>query len=276
MTSDRTRPRPRLACVSATVWIGLEAPPGPMTETRRDILSTPCPPSGDPWTGEEAPALTSAQPPVDASSAGRRPEASERYLILADISGYTAFLSGVEQTHGLDFSAGIPAGYPIIAALLDAVVRGLQPTFTIAKIEGDAVFGITPVATLDALGDQLVAGLREVNAAFREAQRVQASSASDHVCTACPVAGNLWLKMFLHRGMGVQVAGGSHTELHGPAVTLVHRLLKNGVVTRTGPRPYLLVTDVAAERLGLIDTGLEHHEDHPDAGRVQGRIISLE
>jgi hypothetical protein len=220
--------------------------------------------------------LTPVQPAADASPAGRGIEASERYLVLADISGYTAFLSGVQQTHGLDLSAGIPAGYEIIAALLDVVVQGLQPMFTIAKIEGDAVFGVAPVATLDALGDRLVAGLRRVNAAFRDAQRVQASSASDHVCTACPVAGTLWLKMFLHRGMGVQVAGGSHTELHGPAVTLVHRLLKNGVVTRTGPRPYLLVTDIAAERLGLVDTGLEHSEDYPDAGRVGGRIIALE
>jgi hypothetical protein len=38
--------------------------------------------------------------------------------------------------------------------------------------------------------------------------------------------------MLLHRGVGVQVAGGSHTELHGPAVTLVHRLLKNHVAAR--------------------------------------------
>lgn len=180
-------------------------------------------------------------------------EASERYLILADISGYTAFLAGIAQTHGLDFSMGVPAGYEIIAALLDVVVRGLTSTFTIAKIEGDAVFGIAPVAAHDATGDQLVAWLREVNASFREAQRVQASFASDHVCTACPVASTLWLKMFLHRGVGVQVTGRSHAEIHGPAVT-----------------------DVAADHLGLTDDGLEHHEDYLDSGQIQGRIITLE
>ena len=46
-------------------------------------------------------------------------QASEQYFLLADISGYTAFLANVEQTHGLDFSHGIPAGYDILGALLD-------------------------------------------------------------------------------------------------------------------------------------------------------------
>ena len=228
-------------------------------------------------TGDEAPSLASVRPEAEASTAPRTvSEASERYLILADISGYTAFLAGIQETHGLDFSVGVPAGYEIIAELLDVVVRGLTPTFAIAKIEGDAVFAIAPVAPLDATGDQLVSRLREINTAFREAQRAQASFASDHICTACPVASGLWLKMLLHRGVGVQVTGRSHAEIHGPAVTAVHRLLKNQVVSRVGPRPYLLVTDVAAEHLGLSDVGLEHHEDYPDSGPVAGRIIALE
>src|SRR5436305_1471344 len=90
-------------------------------------------------------------PPATSSSASPRTpsEASERYLILADISGYTAFLAGIQETHGLDFSMGVPAGYEIIAELLDVVVRGLSPTFTLAKIEGDAVFATAPVASLD-------------------------------------------------------------------------------------------------------------------------------
>jgi hypothetical protein len=44
--------------------------------------------------------------------------AANRYLLLADISGYTAFMSGVEQAHGVDFSDGIPAGYAVLGALL--------------------------------------------------------------------------------------------------------------------------------------------------------------
>ena len=33
--------------------------------------------------------------------------AGDRYLLLADISGYTAFMTSVEQAKGLDFSHGI-------------------------------------------------------------------------------------------------------------------------------------------------------------------------
>jgi hypothetical protein len=82
--------------------------------------------------------------------------------------------------------------------------------------------------------------------------------------------------MLLHRGYGVQVAGGSHTELHGPAVTLVHRLLKNEVTARIGARPYLFVTDAAARPLGLTDAGVAHLEHYADAGDVTGRIVTLD
>src|SRR6185369_14527707 len=52
------------------------------------------------------------------------PPAAERYLLLADISGYTGFMAGVEQAHGIDFSAGIPAAYSVLGALLDTVIVG--------------------------------------------------------------------------------------------------------------------------------------------------------
>ena len=212
--------------------------------------------------------------PTRASAGALR--ASEQYFLLADISGYTAFLGAVEQTHGLDFSHGIPAGYEILGNLLDVVVQGIQPTFSVAKIEGDAVFGVAVAAELDAEAESVLAGLRAVVDQFREVQQEQAAIASDHLCSACPVAGTLWLKMLLHRGIGVQVAGGAHTELHGPAVTLVHRLLKNQVVARIGPRPYLFVTDAAAAPLGLAATGVAHLETYPDAGAVAGRIVTLD
>jgi len=68
------------------------------------------------------------------------PPAAERYLLLADISGYTGFMAGVEQAHGVDFSAGIPAAYSVLGALLDTVIVGLGPAFALVKLEGDAVF----------------------------------------------------------------------------------------------------------------------------------------
>ncbi len=51
-------------------------------------------------------------------------------FLIADISGYTGFLAGVELDHAQD----------IIADLMDTVVRCLRPPFRLAKFEGDAAF----------------------------------------------------------------------------------------------------------------------------------------
>ena len=75
-------------------------------------------------TSEPKPASTSAL------------QASEQYFLLADISGYTAFLANVEQTHGLDFSHGIPYGYEILGALLDVVVQGMEAHAGPTPMEG--------------------------------------------------------------------------------------------------------------------------------------------
>jgi hypothetical protein len=202
-------------------------------------------------------------------------EAELRYFLLADITGYTAFLAGVESTHGVDFSGGIPAGFAIIGALLDAVIEGVQPTFEVSKLEGDAVFATASIERLDGEGEAVLEQLLAVNRAFRRVQDRQSREASDHTCTACPVAANLSLKMMLHRGPAVTVARGGQSELLGPAVNLVHRLLKNRVQEHIGRRPYLLLTEVAATALHL-DEGTPHEERYDDVGVVSGRIIELE
>ena len=202
------------------------------------------------------------------------PVAGQRYLLLADISGYTTFLNLVEQAHGVDFSSGMPAGYEVLGALLDAVVEGVQPAFDIAKLEGDAVFAVAPAEGLDGQGEAVLDRLRAVWRAFYVA-RENGKSASDHICTACPVVGSLNLKMVLHRGQAVRQTVGSNPELLGPAVNIAHRLLKNSIQSRLGYRAYLFVTDAAAAGLGLTGTGTQHLERYPDVGQVQGRVIAV-
>ena len=53
--------------------------------------------------------------------------AGDRYLLLADISGYTAFMASVERAHGVDFSEGIPAGYAVLGELLDIPTSRVRP-----------------------------------------------------------------------------------------------------------------------------------------------------
>jgi hypothetical protein len=203
-----------------------------------------------------------------ASSAG------DDYLLLADISGYTSFMTGVEQAHEVDFSGGIPAGYTVLGELLDAIIEGVQPAFEVVKLEGDAVFAAASAETLDGRGDAVLRQLIDVHRSFL-ARRAVATAARDHVCTACPVVDNLDLKMVLHRGRVVRQTVGSRSELLGPAVNVAHRLLKNTVETRIGHRPYLLVTDVAAVGLGQAHVGIVHLETYSDVGPVEARIVEL-
>jgi class 3 adenylate cyclase len=201
--------------------------------------------------------------------------AGDRYLLLADISGYTAFMASVERAHGVDFSAGIPAGFAVLGELLDAVIEGVEPDFEVAKLEGDAVFASAPVASLDGRGTEVLGRLMDLYQAFRSRREQQARSARDHVCTACPVVGSLDLKMVLHRGQAVRQTVGSQNELLGPAVNVVHRLLKNSVQTRLGYRPYVFLTDAAANGLRLTELGVEHREEYPDVGSISGRAVKL-
>ncbi len=51
-------------------------------------------------------------------------------LLIADISGYTGYLAGVEIEHAQD----------ILADLMGTIVSALRPGFRLAKLEGDAAF----------------------------------------------------------------------------------------------------------------------------------------
>jgi class 3 adenylate cyclase len=202
------------------------------------------------------------------------PSAGERYLLLADITGYTGFMAGVEIEHGADFSRGIPAAYGILGGLLDSVVMGVAPAFDLVKLEGDAVFAVAPTARLDGDGDQVLERLGTMYQAFIDS-RTRAIPSNDHVCIACPNVARLDLKVILHRGHTVRQTVGASSDLLGPAVNLAHRLLKNTVRDRIGSHPYLFLTDEAATALGLAGIGLGHHEDYPDAGPVDGRVVGL-
>jgi class 3 adenylate cyclase len=200
--------------------------------------------------------------------------AGERYLLLADISGYTRFMTGVEQAHGVDFSGGIPAAYGVLGRLLDTVIEGVRPDFELVKLEGDAVFAAAPAAGLDGHGDRVIEELGAMYRSFTDA-RTRAIPASDHVCVACPAVAHLDLKAVLHRGPVVRQAVGSGSDLLGPAVTVAHRLLKNTIRERLGVHAYLFVTDAAATALGMAGAGVEHGEDYPDTGSIRGRVVEL-
>ncbi len=61
---------------------------------------------------------------------GERSESG--FLILADISGFTAFVTATELEHGAE----------VTGVLLAGVMEALAPPFEIQELEGDAVFAL--------------------------------------------------------------------------------------------------------------------------------------
>jgi len=164
-------------------------------------------------------------------------------LVLADISGFTAFVTATELEHGPQ----------IIAALLEAVMHRLSPPLEIQEVEGDAVFALGPDGVLEPRA-RLLDVLEGAFVAFRGLQREMAADESCS-CGACRSVENLDLKIVAHHGRFLRQLVGGRGQVAGVDVILAHRLLKNGV---TQKRAYLLLTEAALGWLGVdpIRSGL--------------------
>ncbi len=158
------------------------------------------------------------------------------FLVLADVSGFTAFVTTTELEHGSD----------IIATLLDEVIGHLSPPLEIQEIEGDAVFALAG-ADFELPHSRLLAVLEEAFAAFKSRQ--QAMQAAERCqCGACQQIGCLDLKMVVHHGAFLRHTVAGRSRVTGTAVILVHRLLKNGVERKGG---YALLTEPVLRSLGI-------------------------
>jgi len=206
------------------------------------------------------------------------PRAETGLLLLADISGYTAFLGTVAIAHPEMVRPGgpIPPAYAVMSSLLDVVVDRIAPAFALAEIEGDAVFAYALDVPKRIEGEEQMLGIvRSAYDGFRE--RIdEAMVVHKHDCQACFLLPSLELKFVLHHGDFVIQPIAGQARLLGPTVIVAHRLLKNTVTEATGRRAYLLITDAAAVRLNLaLDAGVAHVESYPDVGTVVGRVIGL-
>jgi uncharacterized protein YndB with AHSA1/START domain len=187
-------------------------------------------------------------------------------LVIADISGYTSFLAGVELDHAHD----------IIADLMDTVVRGLRPPFRIAKFEGDAVFVYALADKVD--GSLLQDAVEASYFAFRRRLRT-IKQATSCTCNACRQMQALDLKFVCHHGEFVRHKMAGREELAGRDVILVHRLLKNGVSAQLGDHAYALYSQACIEAMGIDPRAqglLEHRESIDVIGDVACWVRDLE
>jgi hypothetical protein len=198
-------------------------------------------------------------------------------LLLADISGYTGFLNGVETAHhALIVEADEPpAAYGFVSGLLNGIVAAVVPPFRLVKFEGDAVFLVADDPQAAIHGDALVTCLRRCLESFETGL---AAANADWTCTcgSCSRITELGLKFVLHHGDYVAQRLVGHEDVAGPDVIVAHRLLKNHARDLVGPGPYALLTDVALEALDVPADGMvAMTETFADIPAIATHVLAL-
>ena len=130
------------------------------------------------------------------------PKAESACFVIADISGYTHFVSGVELDHAQD----------IIADIMDTLVRALRPPFRLAKFEGDAAFVYALADKVD--GSLLQDSIEQAYFAFRKRLR-SIKQASTCECQACSRMQSLDVKFVVHHGQFIRQKMSGREELAG-------------------------------------------------------------
>ncbi|HKW71830.1 MAG TPA: DUF2652 domain-containing protein [Candidatus Dormibacteraeota bacterium] len=183
--------------------------------------------------------------------AGRFTGLQEGALVLADISGYSAFVTQTEVDHS----------WSILHELLDTMVRSLEGRMDVSQVEGDAILFISGLSTAE-----VVTALEGTFVAFHRRLR-DMQTVTTCPCNACANIGILKLKFVIHHGKFSRQRLGNVEQLHGADVIVPHRLLKNHVPSKE----YLLVTDVVLERLpSEVKARFTPHSEQFDVGPVSG------
>lgn len=175
---------------------------------------------------------------------------------MADISGYTAFVSGTEHEHSGE----------ILAELIENIAKSFGGKLSVDQVEGDAL-----CCTTERTGVEITDWLRETFATFHRRLR-DMKAATTCPCQACQMIGGLGLKFVVHRGTYSRQTVAGVVQLHGTDVNLIHRLLKNTVPLRE----YLLATAAAMNgwppgaRADYIDA-----PQHYDLGDVPAAYLDL-
>jgi hypothetical protein len=181
------------------------------------------------------------------------------HLLIADISGYTQYLTSSELEHAQE----------VLSSLMELLIDRTLPPLRVAGLQGDAVFSYGVDSGV--LGGQaLVEMIEDTYVAFRHAIDQMVINTSCQ-CNACANIAGLDLKFLLHHGTFSLSPLRGRDELVGRSVIEIHRLLKNSITEATGIGAYTAYTSeaVSALRLDGFTEGLvEHAETYPDLGTL--------
>lgn len=181
------------------------------------------------------------------------------FLLIADITGYTVYLSQSELAHAQG----------TLSQLLELLIEHTRPPLQISSLEGDAVLSYALEAGFVS-GQTFIESIESTYISFRRAIELMVLNNTCR-CNACANVSSLDVKFLVHNGPFVIQRVGNTAQLLGNDINLIHRLLKNSVTADTGIRAYLLCTDAAIRVLG-IDPASEamtrHQETVTDLGDV--------
>jgi hypothetical protein len=161
-------------------------------------------------------------------------------LIIADISGYTQYMTANAKT--------LAHSQALITELVKAILFEVELPLKVAKLEGDAVFLFARKNTDLAAWSQSrkLIGWKILRLFERFSAKVtELSSATTCTCNACSHIQNLRLKVVVHSGEALFHQVLAFEELAGVDVIIVHRLLKNSIKADQ----YLLLTAAAQQDL---------------------------
>jgi hypothetical protein len=160
-------------------------------------------------------------------------QTKEGPIVLADISGYTTFVTTTELEHSRQ----------AVAMLLEAMIESQRGRLEPGQVAGDAVLfvgvGMDP-AFLGWMDGMYVAFHRKLR---------DMVATRDHLCRACDLVPTLTMKAVAHYGRWNLMRIGPSAQVHGGDAIVPHRLAKNSVPSHE----YLLVTPSLAERLSTSD-----------------------
>ena len=190
--------------------------------------------------------------------------AMKGYLLLADISGYTGFLTGTELEHS----------HAIVTELTKLIRSALVPPLRFVKLEGDAVFCF---ADADAFpnAEQLVELVESCYFDF-SSRLLDMERSTTCKCDACRAIGDLDLKFVAHFGSFiVDRDEDGRIDLCGPDVILAHRLLKNTIIESGGPSAYGFFTTACLTQTSAEFRLPPHTESYESFDEVTGVVQDL-
>ena len=184
--------------------------------------------------------------------------AHQGLLLIADITGYTGYLTASELEHAQG----------VLESLLGVLVDETRPPLRISGFEGDAILSYT-IPGVEISSQTFVEIIESCYVNFRRQMELLVLN-NTCGCNACANINRLDLKFFVHWGSFTLQQLGQSQELFGPEVILIHRLLKNHVKEATGIGAYTVYTRAAADHLQLNSAGLTpHHEAYEEFGTLE-------